>query len=133
MANAVGTYSYIGKGIAQPLQLVKGSVQYQIAKALVEQSMLIILNTPIGTKYMFPEWGSRCRELLFEPNDTVLQAAMRHFAAEAIGKWEKRVRYLGMTFTQGDNGVINCEVGYMILGSNQPDSFVYPFARKTKY
>lgn len=124
--------AYLGVGLKYPTELIGGSVQYVSGLSLVQQSITTILNTPKGTKFLLPEFGSRLRELIFEPNDEVLEDLLGTFIYEAIRDWEKRVEYIKTTFTQHNN-VTFCEITYRVLASNEVDSFVYPFYRQLKY
>lgn len=124
--------AYLGKGLSYPTKLVGGSWVHSESKELVEQSITTILNTPTGTKFFLPEFGSRLKELIFEPNDDVLEDLLSTFIYEAIRDWEKRVEYVSTSFTRGVD-VTYCLITYRILASNEVDSFVYPFYRTLKY
>lgn len=124
--------AYLGVGLKYPTVIDGGSISYEKGLALVEQSITIILNTPKGTRFMLPEFGSRLKELVFEPNDEVLEDLLDTFIYEAIRDWEKRVEYVGCRFTRGDS-VTYCEIAYRLLGSNDVNSFVYPFYKSLKY
>lgn len=124
--------AYLGKGLSYPTKLVGGSWAYLDSTELITQSITTILNTPVGSKYMLPEFGSRLKELVFEPNDEVLEDLLSTFIYEAIRDWEKRVEYISSSFSRGDN-VIFCVITYRILASNEVNSFVYPFYRSLKH
>lgn len=124
--------SYLGVGIKYPITLVGGSVQLQQGEALVEQSIITILNTPKGSRFFLPEYGSRLKELLFETNDDVLFDLLEVFIHEAITEWEKRAKFVKANFERKDDAVF-CEIHYSILPSNQVNSFIYPFYQKIKY
>jgi phage baseplate assembly protein W len=58
---------------------------------LIGQSIRIILGTPVGSRVMNRDFGSRLEELLFEPNDAILDIKLRNAVVEAISKFEPRV------------------------------------------
>lgn len=122
---------YLGQAVTYPSQLVNGKAALINDKALVEQSIKIILDTPKGTKFMLPEFGSRLRELAFEPNDEVIEDMAGYFIYEAIRDWEKRVLYVSTQFEHdNEQAVMLCHIKYKILQSNEIESFIYPFYRK---
>lgn len=62
---------------------------YQIG---VAESIRRILETPLGSRVMRPEFGSRLPELIDKRMDEEWKLDFIRFAAEAIDKWEKRVK-----------------------------------------
>ena len=58
---------------------------------LIWSSIVLILGTPIGTRIMLPNFGSRLAELVFEQNDEVLVALANRYIMDAISHWEPRV------------------------------------------
>lgn len=121
---------YLGQGIKSPDVLVNGKRTLANDRDLVEQSIKIILNTPKGHRFMLPEFGSRLSELLFEPNDGVLEDLIAYFIYDAITTWEKRVQYIKTEFSRPNSETLHCEVFYRIMQSNEINSFIYPFYRK---
>lgn len=125
--------AYLGQALALPLVLRQGAVTTISDKELIEQSIVTILNTPKGSRFFLPEFGSRLKELMFEPNDTVLQDLLRLFIFEAMREWEKRAQFVDVKFSKPNEESIDCEIKYRILQSNEIDSFVFPFYKKLKY
>lgn len=127
---------YLGRAMKYPFELKKGSAVLQYDDALIQQSITILLNTPVGTRFMLRSFGSRCREVLFEPNDEVQEDLLSYFISSAIGQWEKRVAFVSCEFTrpdEKDEAVLFCEISYRNLKSNEINSFVYPFYKTLKY
>lgn len=60
----------------------------------LEQSIRDILTTPIGTRVMRREYGSRIPELVDRPMTPALAADLYAAAAEALHRWEPRLRLL---------------------------------------
>lgn len=60
----------------------------------VKADLLMLLTTRPNERVMLPEFGSRLPDLVFEPNDTVLEALAELYIIEAIKRWEPRVRVL---------------------------------------
>lgn len=125
--------SYLGVALAHPFVLQNGVPALIGDDALIVQSIKTLLSTPIGTKFMLPEWGSRCREVLFEPNDDAQEDLIQYFVADAIAKWETRVAFVSCEFNRDGDDVLNCLITYRNLKSNEINSFVYPFYKNLKY
>lgn len=120
---------YLGNTIQYPLNLVNGKPSIANSQLTIQQSIFSILNTEQGTRFMLPEYGSRLSELLFEQNDEVLTSLIRQFIFEAINEWEKRVKFLDVTFDIRDD-VVNCTIFYRIVATSESLSFIFPFYRK---
>lgn len=120
---------YLGVGLEFPLNLVNGSANLVRDSKLIENSIKDILNTPKGTRFFLPQYGSRLRELTFEPNDDILIDLMNLFIIEAITKWEKRVSVDEVTFDV-EESVVYCTIKCDILNKNEVDTFIFPFYRK---
>lgn len=123
---------YLGAALKNPLLLVDGAGLVIKGVSVVEQSIINILNTPKGTKFFLPDFGSRLAELMFEPNDEVLSDLLRLFIFEALQDWEKRCNFVDVVITMND-AQADCEIFYQILASNQVNSFIYPFYRRLIY
>lgn len=123
---------YLGRGLTFPVELVRGRGNTLVDTELLNQSIKIILSTPIGTRLFLPEFGSRIRELQFEPNDEVLHDLLGLLITQALVKWETRIKVVGVGFESIDD-LVECTVRYKTLSSNEINSYVYPFYRKIKY
>ena len=64
-------------------------MKYLIA---IENSIKDILLTPLGSRVMLPEYGSRIYELIDRKVDDEFRADLACFVIEAVEKWEKRVK-----------------------------------------
>lgn len=58
----------------------------------IEESIKDILLTPLGSRVMLPEYGSRIYELIDRKVDDEFRADLACFVIEAVEKWEKRVK-----------------------------------------
>lgn len=123
---------FLGIAVKHPVDVANGKIRLAEGINAVQQSIISILNTPIGSRFMLPEYGSRLHELMFEPNDEVLISMMRLFIRDAISEWEKRVTFDDAQFTISVESV-EVLLSYKVLNSNEIESFIYPFYRKLKY
>lgn len=64
---------------------------YQIS---IERSIARILSTPLGTRVMLPEFGSRLHELIDRVVDDEWRLDLRRFVFEALERWEKRIKFI---------------------------------------
>lgn len=58
----------------------------------IKNSIKDILLTPLGSRVMLPEYGSRIYELIDRKVDDEFRADLSCFVIEAVEKWEKRVK-----------------------------------------
>ena len=58
----------------------------------IENSIKDILLTPLGSRVMLPEYGSRIYELIDRKVDDEFRADLACFVIEAVEKCEKRVK-----------------------------------------
>lgn len=118
------TRTYLGQSMSSPIKLINGKAVLVSDKTGIEEAVTTLLNTPIGSRLFLPEYGSRIEELLFEPNDAVVESLARMFIQEAISTWERRIKFKNTEFSR-DGDTLNCLITYEILASNEIQSFVY--------
>jgi phage baseplate assembly protein W len=58
----------------------------------IKSDLLILLLTYPGERVMLPDFGTPLKDLVFEPNDFLLEKKAREIIAGSIRKWEHRVR-----------------------------------------
>ena len=58
----------------------------------IRQSIVDILTTPLGTRVMLPEYGSKLFDLVDNPTDPSLAMRIIMESAGAIARWAPRVR-----------------------------------------
>lgn len=58
----------------------------------IEESIKDILLTPLGSRVMLPNYGSRLFELVDRRVDDSFRADLAWYVIEAVGIWEKRVK-----------------------------------------
>ena len=60
--------------------------------ASIEESIKDILLTPLGSRVMLPDYGSRIFELIDRKVDDEFRADLACYVIEAVEKWETRVK-----------------------------------------
>jgi phage baseplate assembly protein W len=120
----------IGRGWAFPLKIdPQGGIALTGERDEIEQAILIILGTSIGTRVMRPTFGSRLHELVFAPNNGRTAAQARRFVEEALGMWEPRIRILEVVVhphPEQENCLV-IEITYQVKATHDKRSLVYPF------
>ncbi len=120
----------IGRGWAFPLKIdTQGGIALTTEKDEIEQAILIILGTPIGSRVMRPTFGSRLEELVFDPNNGQTAAQARRFVEEALGMWEPRIRVTEVNVkphARQENCMV-VEILYQVKATHDRRSLVYPF------
>ena len=100
-------------------------------QVLVRSSILQILGTYLGERYMEPEFGSRLPELLFEPIDDIAVGLARVYTIDAIKRWEPRVKLNDVVTTiVPDQGILNIFAAYVIINQNLEDNLTLTLPRR---
>ena len=130
---------FLGKGLRFPFAFQRRSGGAQVSTvtsmdhAHIHESILQILGTRPGERFMSPEFGSRLKDLVFEPNDSVLKGLIRHYVIDAIERWEKRVYVNDVSFdespeTTDQNTILVC-ISYRVIDTQVAGNLVWPFCR----
>ncbi len=131
---------FLGRGLKFPFRFLVRSGGAQISAttsaehAHIHESILQILGTRPGERFMRPDFGSRLKDLVFEPNDEVLKGLVRHYVIEAIERWEKRVTITNVEFDDSpqnkDENLLLVRISYRVISSQVEGNLVYPFYRE---
>ena len=134
------SYDFLGKGLRYPFrfQSLSGGTQISASTSRehehIRESILQILGTRIGERFMNPEFGSRLKDLVFEQNDEVLKGLLRHYVIDAIKRWEKRVIITDVRFddlpANTDRNLLPVHIAYRVIQSQVEGNLVYPFYRE---
>ena len=120
----------VGRGWTFPLRLdPQGGIALTNERNELEQSIRIILGTPLGQRVMRPTFGSRLHELVFAPNNSHTAAQARRFVEEALGMWEPRIRVHDVEAYPHpkETNFLVIEVQYEVKVTHDKRSLVYPF------
>ncbi len=130
---------HLGKGLRFPFAFARRSGGAQVSTvtsrdhAHIHESILQILGTRPGERFMCPEFGSYLRELVFEPSDQVLKGLLRHYVLDALERWERRIVVTEVTFdeTSGaiDQHTLYICIAYRVIDTQVAGNLVYPFYR----
>ena len=94
-------------------------------RAHIRQSIADIVTTPIGTRIMRPEYGSRVPRLIDNPVTKSWKLAVYAAAAEAIRRWEPRVSIEQVNIDAVGPGYAELSIDYKLQnGKPETTSFV---------
>lgn len=130
---------FLGKGLRFPFAFARRSGGAQVSTitsmdhAHIHESILQILGTRPGERFMNPEFGSHVRDLIFEPNDQVLKGLLRHYITDAIERFEKRVYVTDVSLNESpeavDENTILVRISYRVIDTQVAGNLVWPFCR----
>ncbi len=86
----------------------------------LKQSIIDILTTPIGTRVMRRDYGSRLFELVDKPINRDFTLEIYAATAEALQKWEKRFKLEKVKITEVKEGKVTISLDgvYLPNGKN---------------
>lgn len=123
-------YEYLGTALEYPIRIVNGRPAIASGIRVIENSIIKILTTPVGSRFFLREYGCRIDRIIFEPNDEILLRMLRAEILLALSKWETRAKFLDVFCVggtlPGKGDVVLCVIKYQVLPSNEINSFVYP-------
>src|SRR5690349_18431944 len=83
---------FVGTGWAFPLRVNRrGGLEMIGQEQNLDQSILLILSTPLGQRRMRPRFGCAIHDLVFSPNGPATHGLIRHYVLDALALWEPRV------------------------------------------
>ena len=90
--------------------------------AHLRQSVRDILTTPLGTRVLLRDYGSRLHELVDRPLGPALLAAIQAEAAGALARWEPRLRLRRIRATAGNilRGSVTLELEGEYVPTGEP-------------
>ena len=121
---------FIGAGWAfPPTTDATGGIALVTREREVEQAIRLILGTARGERPMRPEFGCRIHDHVFGPANGATAGQIAYDVREALERWEPRIVVLevGVSYDRIEAGTLYVDVGYEIVGSNDPRNLVFPF------
>lgn len=88
----------------------------------LRQSIIDILTTYPGERIMRPEYGSRIRDLIDRPVNAGWLADLYFAVAQAIARWEPRVRVLRVAAEMPRPGHVILDIALRIGADQQPQT-----------
>jgi len=82
---------------------LKSLLESKDDKYVIASSILWIVMTSFGERYMRPDFGCRVRELVFEQQGTGTIATIKSSISEALRKWDDRIELISIDVTSNQN------------------------------
>lgn len=101
-------------GLAFPFAIsAAGGVRAQGGDALLRGKVLQLLLTAPGERVNLPEYGTRLRDLVFEPNNDILAAATEFAIARALRRWLGTEIEVDGVRVSSDDAELSVDVTYL--------------------
>ena len=124
----------IGTGSYAPMNQLRDlaghlDVAMAVGFASINSSIYMSLSTPIGTRFMNPEFGSNLYSLLFEPYDKILMNAIKVTTIEALTKDVHKIQLIEVTVddSQREFNLLKISIHYQIISTPLVGNFIFPF------
>jgi len=127
---------FLGQGLKFPFRFSErtGAPEQSSDLDRINESIVQILETRPGERFMRPDFGSRVKDLVFEQNDAILKGLLRSHIVDAIKRWEKRIIITDVSFSDSpeatDRNLLLVRVSYRVIQSQAEGNVVWPFYRE---
>ena len=81
----------IGRGLAFPLSATDRKPDVSEGVRKINQSLMMLFDTPKGQRLFLPDYGTNLRLYRFEPNDDILILQLKSVLTEDVLRWEPRI------------------------------------------
>jgi phage baseplate assembly protein W len=100
-----------------PLPDERGELCWPDLETSVTENLKVILLTQPGEQRMRPRYGAGLERLLHEPNTLATRRRIHECIAEAVARWERRIRVdrLDVGEVPGQPDRLRVEIGYRLL------------------
>jgi phage baseplate assembly protein W len=128
--NDTAPADFIGSGWAFPLTVnARGGIEMARGDRDIQESIRIILSTPIGERRMRPNFGCGVHDLTFATNDPTTHGLIQHHVIEALTLWEPRIAVSDVRVfsDEVEPARVLVEIDYELRSTNERRNLVYPF------
>lgn len=125
---------WLGKGFRWPLTIDgAGGLAITSGVNLVEQSMRIIIGTAPGDYVLWPDFGCRAHERVFDPASPDTAGLLAADVRDALMRWEPRIEVIDVRAAAAgaDRSRIEVTITYRIRGTRDARVLTYPFYLET--
>lgn len=119
------------RGLAVPIiKKPGGYFEVSYTMDIIKSALTLLLTTRRGERVMEPEYGSGLYDLVFEPNDAILQSFAYTEVVETIERWEgDRILILSVDFDIQDH-LLSIRIAYRIREIDTDDLLLLNFSRR---
>lgn len=124
-----------GSGLSFPAVCFGANWGVSVGEDKIKAAMFVVLATPIGTRFMQPDFGSMVPYLVFEPYGPVLKRDLDFYTKEALIRWEPRILVKNVTIDDSllNNNEISMNINYSIKGINSLNQFSIPISLQSGF
>lgn len=123
--------SFLGAGWSFPPEFVRetGQVLMTSDEDDIRASLVILLGTALGERFLNPEYGLDMHEILFEPITTTMKTFLQDRVKTTILVFEPRINLLRLELDTSSQyeGKIIIVLDYEVRATNSRYNLVYPF------
>ena len=123
--------SFLGTGWSFPPEFVRetGQVLLTSDEDDIRASLVILLGTALGERFLNPDYGLDMHEMLFEPISTTMKTFLQDRVKTTILVYEPRINLLSLELDTASQfeGKIGIVVDYEVRATNSRYNLVYPF------
>jgi phage baseplate assembly protein W len=126
----------IGFGAYAPMNKLRDvagheDVAMAIGFAKVNSDIFMSLSTPLGTRFMNPEFGSNLFTLLFEPYDNILIDAIKINTIQALTKDVHKITLISVVVdsSQQEFNLLSIRISYQIINTPLVGNYVFPWVK----
>jgi len=123
--------SFLGTGWGFPPVFDKNSKSVSLLsdEEDIRSAIFIIIGTKVGERVMRRDFGCNLGDMIFETLSVTNVAYMQNLVEKALSVYEPRISVESVDAEQPEQGVglININVAYRTLSTNNRSNLVYPF------
>ncbi len=122
---------FLGVGWKYPVRL-DHSGEFQLSKYEedIEESIMIILKTPKGERFLHPDFGCGIYDYVFSPINSSNLSMMQTEVENALKLFEPRIEVEKVVASQQDESLVLIEIDYTVRSTNSRRNIVFPFYLK---
>ncbi|MCP4154593.1 MAG: GPW/gp25 family protein [bacterium] len=102
----------IKKSFRFPFEVIDGSISGSTGEKAIQGKIIQVLFTAPGERVNLPEFGTGLFNLVFDPNNMILAAAMEFTIGEALARWMDEDIILDAVNVQPEEEKVFVEIVY---------------------
>lgn len=118
----------LGQGSTYPLRFEQGEIVNTHGLENVEDSIRFLLDTPTGSRFFLPAFGTRVHHLLFEGMTSGMLSLVKIYVEEDMMLWIPRIeRVHAVPTLNPERSAVFVDITFWLRGYADSRSMVYPF------
>jgi phage baseplate assembly protein W len=116
------------RGFVFPFRKGKTALPDPLSDAeLIKQSVMAVIQTPLGSRVMRPDFGSNVMAYVFESNTQAMGQMLAYEVRRALETWEPRVKVTSVeTAHYPEQGKVVVTISYYVPSLQKADSVDVP-------